>query len=91
VQCGTAVARAGGLTDQVVAFGDVRDQPGGVRIQSGGSSQIAAELVQVAADGVPPVPVTEHLAQRSRAARRHRARARPRPRATARASTAARS
>ena len=29
----------------------------------GGGGQVAAELVQVAADGVPPVPVADHLAQ----------------------------
>jgi hypothetical protein len=55
--------RAGGLTDQVVALGDVRGPTGGIRVRRGGGREVAAELVQVAADGVPPVPLAEHLAQ----------------------------
>src|ERR1700689_1363654 len=41
--------RAGGLTDQVVALGDVRSPTGGIRVRRGGGSEIAAELVQVTA------------------------------------------
>jgi hypothetical protein len=47
----------------VVAFGDVRGPPGGLGVRCGGGEEVAVELVQVAADGVPPVPVAEHLAQ----------------------------
>ncbi len=36
---------------------------GGIRVRRGGGREVAAELVQVAADGVPAVPVAEHLAQ----------------------------
>src|SRR5688500_14175159 len=54
---------AGGPTDQVIAFGDVRGAPGGLRVRRGGGGQVAVELVQVAADGMPPVAVAEHLAQ----------------------------
>src|SRR5829696_7815932 len=54
---------AGGLTDQVVALGDVRRAPGGLDVRRGGSGRVAVELVQVAADGMPPVAVAEHLAQ----------------------------
>src|SRR4051812_41673057 len=52
----------GGLTDQLVALGDVRRAPGGLDVRRGGSGQVAVELVQVAADGMPPVAVAEHLA-----------------------------
>ncbi len=55
--------RAGGLADQVVALGGVRRAPGGLDVRRGGSGQVAVELVQVAADGMPPVAVAEHLAQ----------------------------
>src|SRR5215211_4328765 len=58
-----SVARAGGLTDQVVALGDVRGATGGIGVRRGGGREVAAELVQVAADGVPPVPLGEDLAQ----------------------------
>jgi hypothetical protein len=54
---------AGGLTDQVVALGDVRRAPRGLDVRRGGSGQVAVELVQVAADGMPPVAVAEHLAK----------------------------
>jgi hypothetical protein len=47
----------------VVALGDVRRAPGGLGVRRGGSGQVAVELVQVAADGMPSVPVAEHLAQ----------------------------
>ena len=36
---------------------------GGLDVRRGGSGQVAVELVQVAADGMPPVAVAEHLAQ----------------------------
>jgi hypothetical protein len=36
---------------------------GGIRVRRGGGREVAAELVQVAADGVPAVPLAEHLAQ----------------------------
>jgi hypothetical protein len=55
--------RAGGLTDQVVALGDVRRPAGGLGVRRGGGREVAAEFVQVATDGVPPVAVAEHLAQ----------------------------
>jgi hypothetical protein len=55
--------RAGGLADQVVALGDVRGPVRGLGVRRGGGREIAAELVQVGADGVPPVPLAEHLAQ----------------------------
>jgi hypothetical protein len=42
---------AGGLTDQVVALGDVRRPPGGVDVRRGGSGQVAVELVQAPAHG----------------------------------------
>jgi hypothetical protein len=47
----------------VVALGDVRGPTGGIRVRRAGGRQIAVELVQVAADRVPPVAVAEHLAQ----------------------------
>jgi len=47
----------------VVALGDVRGPAGGLGVGRGGGGQVAAQLVQVAADGVPPVAVAEHLAQ----------------------------
>ncbi len=55
--------RASGLADQVVALGDVRRAPGGLGVRRGRGRQVAAELVQVAADGVPAVALAEHLAQ----------------------------
>jgi hypothetical protein len=45
--------RAGGLANQMVAFGDVRGSTGGLGVRRGGGGQVAAQLVQVAADGVP--------------------------------------
>jgi hypothetical protein len=53
---------AGGLSDEVVALGDVRGPAGGLRVRRAGGRQVAVELVQVAADGMPPVAVAEHLA-----------------------------
>jgi hypothetical protein len=47
----------------VVALGDVRGPTGCIRVRRCGGREVAAELVQVAADGVPPVPLAEHLAQ----------------------------
>jgi hypothetical protein len=47
----------------VVALGDVRGQPGGIRVRVGGSSEVGAELVQVAPDGVPAVPAADDIAQ----------------------------
>jgi hypothetical protein len=47
----------------VAALGDVRGPAGGIRVRRGGGREVAAELVQVAADGVPAVPLAEHLAQ----------------------------
>ena len=55
--------RAGGLADEVVALGDVRGPAGGLGVGRGGGREVAAQLVQVAADGVPAVPLAEHLAQ----------------------------
>jgi hypothetical protein len=37
----------------VVALGDVRGATGGIRVCRGGGRQVAAEFVQVAADGMP--------------------------------------
>jgi len=36
--------RAGGLTDQVVALGDVRGPTGGIRVRRGGGREVAAQL-----------------------------------------------
>ena len=47
----------------MVALGDVRRAPGGLGVGRGGGGQVAVELVQVAADGMPAVAVAEHLAQ----------------------------
>jgi hypothetical protein len=55
--------RAGGLTDQVVAHGDVRGSAGGLRVRRAGGGQVAGELVQVAADRMPAVAVADHVAQ----------------------------
>src|SRR6266699_6638885 len=40
-----------------------RGPAGGLGVRRGGGREVAAELVQVAADGVPAVPLAEHLAQ----------------------------
>ena len=55
--------RAGGLADQVVALGDVCGPMSGLGVGRSGGREVAAELVQVAADGVSAVPLAEHLAQ----------------------------
>src|SRR3954470_7759920 len=55
--------RAGGLTYQVVALGDVRRATSGLRVRRTGGRQVAVELVQVAADRMPPVAVAEDGAQ----------------------------
>ena len=47
----------------MVALGDVRGPAGGIRVRRGGGREVAAEFVQVAADGVPAVPLADHLAQ----------------------------
>lgn len=48
------VARADGLTDQVIALGDVRGPVGRLRVRgAGGGRQIAGELVQVTTDCMP--------------------------------------
>ena len=47
----------------MVALGDVGGPAGGIRVRRAGGRQIAVELVQVAADRMPPVAVAEHLAQ----------------------------
>ena len=60
--------RAGGLADEVVALGDVRGSVGGLGVRRRGGGQVAAELVQVPAHGVPAVPVADHLAQAVRLA-----------------------
>jgi len=54
---------AGGLTDEVVALGDVRGPTGGLGVRRSGGGQVTVELVQVAAHGVPALPLAEHLAQ----------------------------
>jgi hypothetical protein len=46
----------------MVALGDVRGPEGGLGVCRGGSGQVAAQLVQVAADGVPAVPLAEYIA-----------------------------
>src|SRR5690242_13067794 len=53
-----------GLADQVVALGYVRGPAGGFRVGRARGRQVALELVEVRADGMPPVAVAEHLAQR---------------------------
>src|SRR6266849_4686811 len=58
--CGS---RACGLADQMVALGDVRGPAGGLCVRRGGGGQVVAELVQVPAHGVPPVPLADHLSQ----------------------------
>jgi L-fuconolactonase len=47
----------------VVALGDVRGPSGGLSVGRGGGRQVAPELVEVAADGVPAMLLAEHLAQ----------------------------
>jgi hypothetical protein len=47
----------------VVALGDVGGPASGFGVRRGGGREIAAQLVQVAADGVPAVPLAEHPAQ----------------------------
>jgi hypothetical protein len=59
----SSAARAGGLPDQVVALGDIRGRPGGIRVRRGCGNEVAVELVQVAADRMPAMAVAEHLAQ----------------------------
>ena len=55
--------RAGGPADEVVALGDVRGPAGGIRVCRGGGREVAAELVQVPADGVPAVTLADHVTQ----------------------------
>jgi hypothetical protein len=47
----------------VVALGDIRGPAGGLGVRRGGGREVAAQLVQVAADGVPAVPLADHVAQ----------------------------
>lgn len=53
----------------MVALGDVRGPPGGLGASIGGGQQVAAELMQVPAGGVPPVAVADHAAERVHLAR----------------------
>ena len=55
--------RASGLPDQVVTLGDVGGAAGGFGERGGGGVEVAAELVQVTADGVPTVPLADDLTQ----------------------------
>jgi hypothetical protein len=63
VRTASSGSRAGGLAHQVIALGDVRGATGGLGVRRGGGGQVAGELVQVPAHGVPPVPLADHLAQ----------------------------
>ena len=54
---------ASGLPDEVVAFGYVGGPTGGVCVCRRGGRAVAVELVQVAADGMPPVSLAQNLAQ----------------------------
>ena len=47
----------------MVALGDVRGAVSRGRIRRRGGGEVAAEFVQVAADGVPSVTLAEHVAQ----------------------------
>ena len=47
----------------MIALGDVRRAPGGLDVGRSGSGQVTVELVQVAADGMPPVALPQDLAQ----------------------------
>ena len=47
----------------MVALGDVRGPAGGLGVSRGGGGQVAVELVQVPAHGVPPVALADHLAK----------------------------
>ena len=47
----------------MVAFGEVRRPAGGLGVVRSGGRLVAAELVQVPANGVPPVPLADHVAQ----------------------------
>ena len=47
----------------MVALGDVRGEVGGLRVGRGGGREVSAQLVQVAADGVPAVAISEHVAE----------------------------
>src|SRR5438128_10273405 len=60
---GGASPRAGRLTHQVVALSDVCGAAGGLRVRCAGGGHVAGELVEVAADRMPPMAVAEHLAQ----------------------------
>src|SRR4051794_8708842 len=51
-----AGSRTRGLADEVVALGDVRRPAGGLDVRRRRGGQVTAQLVQVAADGVPAVP-----------------------------------
>ena len=49
----------GGTADEVVALGALGGSLGGGGVLVGGGLELAAELVEVGADGVPLVPVAE--------------------------------
>jgi hypothetical protein len=56
-------ARARAAWRTRVALGDVRGPAGGLGVGRGGGREVAAQLVQVAADGVPAVPLADNVAQ----------------------------
>src|SRR6476661_3265044 len=51
------------LADEVVALGDGRGAAGGLGVGLRGGGEVAVQLVQVAADGVPAMALAEHVAQ----------------------------
>ena len=57
------MARAGGLTDKMVALGDVRRPARCLRISCRGGREVAVHLVQMSAHGVPAVSVADHVTQ----------------------------
>ena len=62
--CGRyASPRVGGLTDQMVALGEVRGKAGRNGVRRCGSREVPVELMQVTADGVPTVSLAEYVVQ----------------------------